>query len=57
MLSTEYRKRAQTLCYHIRNGLEISLEDMIWMEILAKANRTVNDMLREARDNTPPSQV
>lgn len=57
MLSTDYRKRAQTLCYYIRNGLEVPIEDMIWIEKLAKANRTVNDMLREARDNKPPSQV
>ena len=51
MLSTDYRKRAQTLCYYIRNGLELPIEDMIWIEKLAKANRTVDDMLREARDN------
>ena len=49
MLSTQYRLRLQAICEKIVLREEVSLEDMIWAEKLAKANRTAGTMLRQAR--------
>jgi hypothetical protein len=49
MLSTQYRLRLEYICERIVQGAEVKLEDMIWAEKLAKANRTAGTMLRQAR--------
>ena len=49
MLSTEYRLRLEFICNKIVNGEEVKLEDMIWANKLAKANRSAGEMLRKAR--------
>jgi hypothetical protein len=49
MLSTQYRLRLEGICKRIENQEEVSLQDIIWAEKLAKANRTAGTMLRQAR--------
>ena len=49
MLSTQYRLRLEGICNKIVARKEVSLEEMIWAEKLAKANRTAGTMLRQAR--------
>jgi len=49
MLSTQYRLRLEEICRKIVLQEGVSLEDMIWAEKLAKANRTAGTMLRQAR--------
>ena len=49
MLSTQYRLRLEEICTKIVQHEEVSLEDMIWAEKLAKANRSAGTMLRQAR--------
>ena len=49
MLSTQYRLRLEAICQKIALHEEVSLEDMIWAEKLANANRTDGTMLRQAR--------
>ena len=49
MLSTQYRLRLEAICEKIVLHEEVSLEDMIWAEKLAKANRSAATMLRQAR--------
>lgn len=49
MLSTEYRLRLEFICQRIIKGEEVQLEDMIWAEKLAKANRSAASILRQAR--------
>jgi hypothetical protein len=49
MLSTQYRLRLEEICAKIAQHQEVSLEDMIWAEKLAKSNRTAGTMLRQAR--------
>jgi hypothetical protein len=49
MLSTQYRLRLEKICSCIIEKESVSLEDMIWAEKLAKANRTAATMLRQAR--------
>ncbi len=49
MLSTQYRLRLEGICNKIALHEEVSLEDMIWAEKLAKANRTAGTILRQAR--------
>ena len=49
MLSTQYRLRLQEICEKIAKHEEVGLEDMIWAEKLANANRTAGTMLRQAR--------
>jgi len=49
MLSTQYRLRLEFICQRIVKGEEVKLEDMIWAEKLAKANRSAGTMLRQAR--------
>jgi len=49
MLSTQYRLRLEAICDRIATGDEVSLEDMIWAEKLAKSNRSAATILRQAR--------
>jgi hypothetical protein len=49
MLSTAYRLRLEEICNKIVRQEEVSLQDIIWAEKLAKANRTAATMLRQAR--------
>jgi hypothetical protein len=49
MLSTQYRLRLEAICERITLHEEVSLEDMIWVEKLAKANRSAATILRQAR--------
>ena len=49
MLSTQYRLRLEGICKKIVLHETVGLEDMIWAEKLAKANRTAGTMLRQAR--------
>lgn len=49
MLSTQYRLRLEEICDKIVRHDEVSLEDMIWAEKLAKANRSAATILRQAR--------
>ena len=49
MLSTQYRLRLEGICNKIAKQEEVSLEDMIWAEKLAKANRSAATILRQAR--------
>ena len=44
MLSTQYRLRLEFICKRISNHEEVQLEDMIWAEKLAKANRYRNSL-------------
>lgn len=49
MLSTQYRLRLEAICEKIATHQEVSLEDMIWSEKLAKSNRSAATILRQAR--------
>lgn len=49
MLSTQYRLRLEAICDKIIAHKDVSLEDMIWAEKLAKANRSAAKILRQAR--------
>ena len=49
MLSTQYRLRLESICERIANKEEVGLEEMIWAEKLAKANRSAARILRQAR--------
>ena len=49
MLSTQYRLRLASICKDIGAGVEVSLEDMILAEKLAKANTAARGMLNTAR--------
>ena len=49
MLSTQYRLRLQAICKDIASGTEVSMEDMIWAQKLAKANTSARGMLNKAR--------
>lgn len=49
MLSTQYRLRLEAICERIVKGEEVSLEDMIWAEKIAKSNRSAATILRQAR--------
>jgi hypothetical protein len=49
MLSAQYRLRLEAICEKIVLHEEVSLEDMIWAEKLAKANRSAATILRQAR--------
>ncbi len=49
MLSTQYRLRLEGICQKIASHKEVGLEDMIWAEKLAKANRSAATLLRQAR--------
>lgn len=49
MLSTQYRLRLEAICEKIVAQEEVSLEDIIWAEKLAKSNRSAATILRQAR--------
>ncbi len=49
MLSTQYRLRLEAICEKIAKHEEVSLEDMIWAEKLAKSNRSAATILRQSR--------
>jgi len=49
MLSTQYRLRLEEICRKIILHESVGLEDMIWAEKLAKANRSAATILRQAR--------
>ena len=49
MLSTQYRLRLESICKKIELHEEVSLEDMIWAEKLAKSNRSAATILRQSR--------
>ena len=49
MLSTQYRLRLAAICKDIAAGTEVSLEDMIWANKLAKANTAARGMVNTAR--------
>ena len=49
MLSTQYRLRLEGICKSIAAGTEVSMEDMIWAQKLAKANTSARGMLSSAR--------
>ena len=49
MLSTQYRLRLEGICKSIAAGTEVSMEDMIWAQKLAKANTSARGMLSCAR--------
>jgi membrane protein involved in colicin uptake len=49
MLSTQYRLKLESICERIVNKEEVALEEMIWAEKLAKANRSAARILRQAR--------
>ncbi|AFD02972.1 hypothetical protein [Synechococcus phage metaG-MbCM1] len=55
MLSTAYRLRLEGICKSIAAGTEVSIDDMIWAQKLAKANTSARGMLSTARRmNTNP---
>jgi hypothetical protein len=58
MLSSKYRLRLEYICKRIADREEVQLEDMIWADKLAKANRSAGEMLRKARRvaNNPDMQ-
>ena len=49
MLSTKYRLRLEGICKSIAAGTEVSIDDMIWAQKLAKANTSARGMLQQAR--------
>ena len=49
MLSTQYRLRLEDICKSIAAGTEVSIDDMIWAQKLAKANTSARGMLNTAR--------
>tara|TARA_B100001113_G_scaffold139652_1_gene114560 strand:- start:177 stop:470 length:294 start_codon:yes stop_codon:yes gene_type:complete len=49
MLSNQYRLKLEAICKSIASGQEVSLEDMIWANKLAKANTSARGMLKTAQ--------
>lgn len=49
MLSTQYRLRVEAICEKIVKGETVELGEMIWVEKIAKANRSAATLLRQAR--------
>jgi hypothetical protein len=49
MLSTQYRLRLEAICDKIVKGETVELNEMIWAEKLARANRSAGTILRQAR--------
>ncbi len=49
MLSTQYRLRLEAICERIVKGESVELNEMIWVEKLAKSNRSAATILRQAR--------
>ena len=48
-LSTNYRLKLEAICDKIVKGEEVSLENMIWANKLAKSNQSAATILRQAR--------
>ena len=57
MLSTQYGLRLEAICEKIALHEEVSLEDMIWAEKLAKSNRSAATILRQARRKAENSDM
>lgn len=49
MLSTAYRLKLEEICNKIVKGKTVELNDIIWAEKLAGANRSAATLLRQAR--------
>lgn len=49
MLSTQYRLRLEQICEKIVKQQTVELNEIIWAEKLAKANRSAATILRQAR--------
>lgn len=49
MLSTQYRLKVEAICDKIVKGESVELSEMIWVEKLAKSNRSAATLLRQAR--------
>ncbi len=49
MLSTQYRLKLEGICNKIIKGESVELNEIIWAEKLAKANRSAATLLRQAR--------
>ena len=49
MLSTAYRLRLEGICKSIAAKTEVSIDDMIWAQKLAKATTSARGMLSQAR--------
>ena len=49
MLSSNYRLRLESICKDVASGTEVTLENMIWANKLAKANTSARGMLNKAR--------
>ena len=49
MLSHNYRVRLEFICGRIAKGEEVQLQDMIWAEKLAKANKSALSLMNQAR--------
>ena len=49
MLSTAYRLRLEGICKSIAAGTEVSIDDMIWAQKLAKSNTSARGMINQAR--------
>jgi hypothetical protein len=49
MLSTKYRLRLEFICKKISNGEEVKLDDMVWVQKLAKSHTIARDWLQKAR--------
>jgi hypothetical protein len=49
MLSTKTRLRVEFVCKRIESRAPVELSDMTWVQKWAVSNRTVHDMLQNAR--------
>jgi hypothetical protein len=49
MLSSNYRIKLEGICSKIAKGESVELNEMIWVEKLAKANQHAAKILRQAR--------
>lgn len=49
MLSHNYRVKLEQICNKIAKGETVELNEIIWAEKLASANRSAGTMLRQAR--------
>ena len=49
MISTQYRLRLEFICKKIANGEEVKLDDMVWVQKLAKSHTLARDWLQKAR--------
>ena len=49
MLSTKYSLRLEFICKKIANKEEVQLDDMVWVQKLAKSHTLARDWLQKAR--------